>query len=349
VSITEGLADGAAALTKIAAGRAADRRDRRGLVGLGYGLAAAGKMIVAAAVVWPMVLFARVLDRIGKGLRGAPRDALIADGTPPEHRGRAFGFHRAADSTGAVIGPLLGLGLYELLGRHIRPLLIVAAVPAVLSVLLVRWVVDPRPAPVRTAGQAGAADRPAPFAGPLPPAFWRVTIVLTLFAVVNFTDALLLLRAAHLGLSVTGVIGVYCLYNATYALLSYPAGALSDRVPRHLVFGAGLAVFAVAYIGLGLAGSGTTVWLLLPLYGAYTALTDGVGKAWIVDLVPAAARGRALGLQQGLAGAGTIVAGVWAGLLWRGSGSGPLVASGVVAGVLAVAMLTGGRLLEART
>ena len=137
VGAVEGIAEGGAALTKLGAGKLGDRFRRRPLIGLGYGLAALGKVLVAVAVGWPVVLAGRVVDRIGKGMRGAPRDALLVDGVPAAARGRAFGVHRTADTLGAVIGPLLGLAGYELLGHRIRPLLLIAVVPAVLSVLLV--------------------------------------------------------------------------------------------------------------------------------------------------------------------------------------------------------------------
>lgn len=340
VGLVEGLADGAAALTKLVSGRWADRRNRRPVVAFGYGLAAASKVLVASAVVWPVVLVARVADRIGKGIRGAPRDALIADDTDEDHRGQAFGFHRSIDTFGAVLGPLIGLGLYETLDHHIRPLLWVAAIPAILSVGLVALVREPtRPAPAIR--QRGVSS------GPLPTRFWKLVVLLGAFAFVNFSDALLLVRAQHLGLGVGSVIGVYCLYNLTYAAASYPAGSLSDRIPRRVVVGSGLAIFAFAYIGLGVVSTSTWVWVLFPVYGLYTAFTDGVTKAWIIDLVPAADRGRAIGMQGAIAGVGAIAAGLWAGLMWSGTGRMPLVVAGAVAGAISVVMLVGGRSLDA--
>ena len=342
VGLVEGLADGAAALTKLVSGRWSDRRRRRPVVAFGYGLAAAAKVVVALAVVWPMVLAARVADRIGKGIRGAPRDALIADDTDAEHRGRAFGFHRSIDTFGAVLGPLIGLGLYEALNHRIRPLLWVAAIPALLSVSLVSLVREkPRNA-------AAASDR-AVSAAPLPARFWRLVVLLGAFAFVNFSDALLLIRAQHLGLGVGSVIGVYCLYNLTYALASYPAGVVSDKIPRRIVVGCGLVIFAFAYVGLGVISTSTWVWVLFPVYGLYTALTDGVTKAWIVDLAPPEARGRAIGVQGAVAGAGAIVAGIWAGLAWSGTGRMPLIVAGSVAAVVSVVMFTGGRSLDPPT
>lgn len=349
VGVVEGLADGAASITKLASGKISDRRNRRPLVALGYGIAAVAKLVVAIAVVWPMVLVARVADRIGKGIRGVPRDALIADGTPAEFRGRAFGFHRSVDTWGAVIGPLLGLGLYHLFGGNVRPLLLIAVIPAFASAALVFLVREvPRPAPIK-GDESSAQPASRPTANPtLPPAFWKAMVPLGIFAMVNFSDALLLLRAQHLGLGVGGVIGVYCLFNLTYALGSYPAGALSDRLSRPFVVGAGLLVFAAAYIALGLAPSAGWVWIIFPVYGLYSAFTDGVGKAWVVDLVPATARGWAIGVHGAVSGVGAIVAGLWAGLAWSGGGSGPLVLAGSVAAAVGVFVIADRRRLGGR-
>jgi MFS family permease len=176
--------------------------------------------------------------------------------------------------------------------------------------------------------------------------FWRVLGFLTLFGVVNFSDAFLILRAKALGLGFVAIICAYVLYNLTYALLSYPAGRLSDRVPRRMIFGAGLAVFATAYLGLGTVTTSAWVWPLLAVYGAFTALTDGVGKAWITDLLPPERHGSGLGLYQGVVGGGSLVAGVWAGLAWHGNGRLPLLISGIFAAILAIGLLAGGERLE---
>ncbi len=338
VGAVEGVAEGVAAVAKLIAGRLADGRAKRPLIALGYGLAALGKVLIAVAAAWPVVLAGRAVDRLGKGVRGAPRDALLMVDVEPAVRGRVFGFHRAADTAGAVVGPLLGLLLYELLGQRIRPLLVVAVVPAVLSVLLVAAVKEAPPTR-RTAADSGA--------GPLPRDLRALLVTLTAFGLVNFPDALLLLRASELGLSVSGVIAAYVVYNAVYAVASYPAGALSDRVPRHLVFAAGLTFFAVGYLGLGLVGQAWWVFVLLPVYGGFAACTDGVGKAWVASLAPPGGQGAAQGLYQGLAGGAVLVAGLWAGFAWSGDGRLPLLVSGSVAAVLALALATlGGRLVR---
>ncbi len=370
VGAIEGIAEGVAAITKVVAGRFSDRWRKVPLVGLGYGLAAVGKVLVAAAGAWPMVLLGRSVDRLGKGIRGAPRDSLLVVGIPPEQRGRAFGFHRAADTTGAVIGPLIALAGYELLGHRLQPLLWIAVVPAVLSAGLVYALKEPA-AVGAEAGEAGSRHRAwrpgstderagstdegagstderagstdegvekvAPVA--LGGDFWRVVAVLGVFSLVNFPDALLLLRLHDIGFSVVQVILAYVAYNLVYTVLSYPAGVVADRLSSQQVVAVGLLVFAVVYAGLGLTRSHLAAWLLMAGYGAYTGLTDGVGKAWVSKLLPPGAQGTGQGLFQGVLGGGVLVAGLWAGFAWGGDGHVPLVVAGTVAGVVGIALL----------
>ena len=332
VGAVEGAAEGAASLTKIAAGPLGDRFARRPLIATGYGMAALGKLIVAAAGAWPGVLVGRVVDRLGKGLRGPPRDALLVDGIDPAARGRVFGFHRAMDTTGAVIGPLLGLAGYELFDHQIAPVLYLAVIPGVLSVLLV-FAVRER---VRT-----RASRPPVFAGfrGLPGRYWRVVTVLVAFTLVNFPDALLLLRLNDIGFGVAGVVLAYVGYNAVYALASYPAGLLADRFGPAAVFGVGLVFFAIGYLGLGLTTDTTAAWLLIGAYGVFTACYDGVGKAWISGLLPADLQSSGQGVFQGLSGFAILIAGLWAGFLWGAAGELPLLVSGGVGAMFAVGLL----------
>jgi len=338
LGLIEGLADGTASAMKAGSGRLADLRRRRPLVAAGYGVSAFGKLLLAAAGGWPMVLAARVTDRTGKGLRGPPRDAIIADETNPANRGRAFGFHRAADTAGAVVGPLIGLGLYDLVGHRFRPLLWIALIPAVISVGLV-FLIRERPH-LHPASEWSFSIRG------LPRRYWRLMGMIAVFGVANFPDTLLLLRAKDLGLGFSGVVIVYVLYNLSYALLSYPAGAVSDRISRRVVFAVGLVVFSATYLGFGLSASTLWVWLLLPLYGAYAALTDGVSRAWVADLVPPEQRGTALGIHAGVSGVALLIAGVWAGLAWNHTGRVPFIASGIVVVILAVVLLAGRRFFD---
>lgn len=335
VGAVEGIAEGVAAVTKVVSGRLSDRWRKVPLVGLGYGLAAVGKVFVAAATVWPVVLLGRSIDRLGKGIRGAPRDALLVVGIPPEQRGRAFGFHRAADTAGAVIGPLIALVGYELLDHQLQPLLWIAVVPAVLSAGLVLALREP-PRPVVPRTETPAAR---PVSPPLGADFWRVAGILGLFSLVNLPDVLLLLRLSEIGFSVEGVILAYVGYNVVYTLLSYPAGVVADRLSAQHVVAVGLLVFSAVYVGLGLTTSHLAAWLLMAGYGAYTGLTDGVGKAWVSSLLPSEGQGTGQGIFQGILGAGVLVAGLWAGLAWGGDGHLPLVLAGTVAGLVGAALL----------
>jgi len=369
LGVIEGLADATAGVTRYVSGRWSDRRGRRPFITAGYGFAALGKALVAAATLWPVVLVGRVVDRFGKGVRSAPRDALIAASTAPQHRGRAFGFHRTGDTLGAVIGPLLGLWALAALGDDVRAALWWAVVPAVLSTLLTLFVrdrsmrtglVEPAvgvvpdtgdPAgPVSAAAGAGPAANAvrsaAPVAqngSPLPAEYRRVVMLLVLVAVVNFSDTLLLLRVLQLGFSTTEVVLAYVVFNSVYTLGSYPAGMLTDRWPRQRVYSIGLVAFGLAYVGLGWVSGGWQVYALMAVYGLFPAFTDGVGKAWVSSLVPAEHLGRALGVHQGFNNGAVLLAGVWAGATWGlGTGNGvvPLTIAGVVglAGAAAVAL-----------
>ena len=343
VGAIEGAAEGAASVTKIAVGPLGDRFAKRPLIATGYGMAALGKVIVAVAGSWPGVLTGRVVDRLGKGLRGGPRDALLVEDLEPGSRGKVFGFHRAMDTLGAVIGPLLGLLGYPLLDQQIAPLLYVAIIPAVLSVLLIVLVRErPRtgPRPPRRPVFEGMRE--------LPRRFWRVTAVVVGFGLVNFPDALLLLRLNEIGFGVVEVILAYVTYNLVYALASFPAGVLADRLPRSAVFGIGLVFFAVGYIGLGLTTDPVLAWVLIGVYGLFTACTDGVGKAWVSGLVGPDRQSTAQGVFQGGSGLAILVAGLWAGLLWGADGRLPLLISGAVGGCFAAALLGRWVLLRAR-
>ncbi len=334
VGAVEGAAEGAASVTRLAVGPLGDRFARRPLIATGYGMAALGKVIVAVAVAWPGVLAGRVVDRLGKGIRGVPRDALLVDGIESGARGRVFGFHRTMDTLGAVVGPLIGLAGYELLDHQIAPLLYVAIVPAVLSVLLIFLVKEkPRtgPRPPRQPLFSGLKDLSA--------RYWRVTAVVVGFGLVNFPDALLLLRLNEIGFGVVPVILAYVTYNLVYALASFPAGLLADRLPRSAVFGIGLVFFAIGYIGLGLTTDPLAAWLLIGVYGLFTACTDGVGKAWASSLARSDRQATAQGVFQGGSGLAILIAGVWAGLLWGADGHLPLLISGVVGACFAVLLL----------
>ena len=341
VGAIEGIAEGAAALLKYVSGRMSDRIGRKPAIVAGYGLAAVGKAIVAASVAWPAVLLGRVVDRVGKGMRGAPRDALIVDGVERQHLGKVFGFHRAADNMGAVVGPALGLGVLALTHENLRVALWIAIIPAALSVLLTLGVRE-------RARVATPVDRAAPSKStqPLPSRVRTLITLLAFIALVNFPDALLMLHLSQIGYSASAVLLIYMLFNFAMTLVAFPAGVLADRLPKSRVYAIGLVCFAVGYLGLGVLPKGPMVVLALFVYGGFIGITDGVGKAWISALVPETQRGHAQGLLQGLSGGAVLVAGLWAGLLWDvGTGFGhlPLLISGTTTLFAAIALAVVGR------
>ena len=312
VGAIEGVAESTASVLRWVSGWLSDRLGRRKpFVVLGYGLGAVAKPLLALAFHWPTVLFARFVDRFGKGLRSAPRDALVAQWTEQGVRGRAFGFHRAVDTAGAVVGPLGALALLALLGQNVRLLFLLAFSPAALGMVLLRPVAEraPQPMPTTAAEPKGGGLR-------FGTAYYAFLIVSLAFALGNSSDAFLILRARNLGLGVSEAVLAYVVYNASYSLLAMPAGIASDRLGRRGVIGLGFAVFAAVYLGFAVIDVGAWAWLLFPVYGVYMALTEGVGRALVADLVPSDRRGSALGLYQGGVGLMALLSSVIAGLLW---------------------------------
>ena len=331
VGAVEGAAEAAASLGMITSGALGDRFSRRPLIAGGYGMAALGKLVVAIATTWPGVLAGRVVDRLGKGVRDTPRDALLVEGIDSSQRGRLFGFHRTMDTAGAVLGPLLGLGAYELLDHRIKPVLLLAVIPAALSVLLVFWIHE-RPR-ARTGGRSIFAG-----ARRLSSRYWRVVAFIVGFCLVNLPPAQLLLRLHDIGFSMSQVLLAYVCYNAVYALSSFPAGLLADRISAPVVFGVGLVCFAVSVAGLAFTTEIVVAWLLLAVYGIFTACYDGVGKTWVSTVIGADLQSSAQGVFQGASGFAILFAGLWTGLLWGTNGHLPLLISGAVGALCAIGL-----------
>jgi MFS family permease len=308
---------------------------RKPFVVAGYGLAAVAKPLLALAFHWPVVLFARFVDRFGKGVRTAPRDALVAQWTERGERGRAFGFHRAVDTAGAVLGPLGALALLALLGDNFRLIFVLAFIPAALGMVLLRLVGE-RTSQTPAAAAAQARGEGLRFGR----AYYAFLVVTLVFALGNSTDAFLILRSRNLGLGVSEAVLAYVTYNASYSLLAMPAGIASDRLGRRNVIGLGFAIFTAVYFGFAVINRGAYVWLLFPVYGVYMALTEGVGRALVADMVSGERRGSALGLYHGGIGLMALLSSIMAGLLWDHVGpSAPFYLGGSTAALALVLLL----------
>lgn len=335
VGWVEGAAESLAAFLKLLAGLGSDRsRRRKPWVVAGYALAGVARPLVAFAGSVGQVLAVRLSDRVGKGLRSAPRDALLAASVAPAERGRAFGFHRAADHAGALVGPLVAAGLLAL-GLGLPTVFLWAFVPGLLAPLVVLFGVRER-----------AAEAP-----PAPPgtglglerqevrALTPYLVTLAVFTLGNSTDAFLLLRAVELGVPVAAVPLLWAFLHAVKSGLGTWGGGLSDRFERRRVIGLGWGLYALVYLGLAAATVAWQVWALFALYGLHYALVEGAEKALVAELVPAARRGAAFGWYHGVIGLCALPASVAFGALWQTAGAGVAFTCGAVAAGLAAGLL----------
>jgi MFS family permease len=327
LGLIEGLAESAASLLKPVSGMVSDRTRRRKPMTLaGYSLSVTGKLLLAAAPGWGLVLAARLVDRFGKGIRTAPRDAWIADSSPPDTRGASFGLHRAMDTAGAAVGSLLGYAIFIGLSASVRSVFLLAVVPAIAAagVLALTGEAKKRePSP--------PVERRLPRFSLLPRQLRLLFGIVLLFSLGNSSNTFLLLRASGAGCSAGTVVLFYVVYSAVYAASSYPGGRLSDRVPRQYILVAGYGVYAAVYLGFALLQDGTGVWpfwILFPAYGLFSGLTDGVERALVADLAPGSLRATALGVHALVVGLGVLPASLLTGWLWTSSGPAlPLVLS----------------------
>jgi MFS family permease len=323
IGIIEGLAESTSSLLKVFSGWFSDKlRGRKWLAVGGYGLSALAKPFFYFADSWGMVAGVRWVDRVGKGIRTAPRDALVADSIEERQRGLAFGFHRAADTAGAMLGLLIALGVVWLAQSNTadlnRPtfqtIVLVSLLPAALAVLTMTFgarevpVSEQRPAPKFAFRQLGAP-------------FMAFMLIVGVFELGNSADAFLVLRAQERGLSVTGILGVLVVFNLVYTLVSTPAGSLSDRVGRRRIIVGGWLIYALVYLGFGLIQSAWQVWALYILFGLYYGLAYGTSKAMVADLVSDDVRGTAYGTYNAVLGLLDFPASLIAGVLWQGVGA----------------------------
>jgi MFS family permease len=323
IGLIEGISEATASVLKVFSGWLSDKLGaRKWLAVSGYGLSALAKPFFYAANTWAAVLAARWADRVGKGVRTAPRDALVADSIDEHQRGLAFGFHRAADTAGAVVGLLIALGVVWILQassldleRHTFQLIVLISLPpAVLAVLALA--IGAKEVPV-----GAVRTKPTITFKGLGKPFLVFMVIVGIFDLGNSSDAFLVLRAQERGLSVVGILGMLITFNLVYTLVSTPAGSLSDRVGRRKIIVGGWLAYAAIYLGFGLARAAWQIWVLYALYGVYYGLAYGTAKALVADLVPAALRGTAFGTYNATLGLLDFPASLIAGLLWQGIGS----------------------------
>ena len=338
VGLIEGLAESTASLVRVFSGYWSDRlQQRKPLTIAGYSFSVIGKFFLYISAAWPLVLVGRIADRFGKGIRTAPRDALIADSSHASQRGSAFGLHRALDSAGASVGVILAFVLFVSLRDDFTNIFLISLVPAALGVLALFFVRE-KLAPSTSAtpsvssgeGIAPSARVAAPSQGP----WWRglgarwraldrrlklFLVIVFVFALGNSSNEFLLLRASNLGFDNATVILMYLAYNVVYAVVSWPAGRLSDRLGRKGLLVGGYLTYGIVYVGFAIA-SPLQLWGLFATYGIYVAMTEGVEKALVSDIAPMELRATLIGLHATFTGVGLLPASLLAGFLWNAFG-----------------------------
>lgn len=335
VGLIEGIAEASANFFKVLSGWLSDRTgQRKPFVVLGYSLSTLSKLLFGWAHSWHMALIARTSDRFGKGLRTAARDALIAESTDTSIRGRAFGFHLGLDTLGAVAGPLITLALLTYTTISFQTIFLLACIPGVISLLTLILLVNE----VRIPSQKNRTMDLSLFNFGIP--FFIFLVINALFALGNSSNAFIILRSEALGLSLSSIITLYTLFTASNAIASVPAGIISDHIGPQRVMILGFSLFSGVYYFLGTAQSTHILWILLPLYGFYMALTDGIGKAYISHLVPREKLGTAYGIFQVTVGVGNLIASLLAGILWSHYGSSsPFILGSITAFIAALLLL----------
>ncbi len=323
IGVIEGVAEATASILKLFSGWLSDKiGGRKWLAVLGYGVSAIAKPFFLVASSWEAVAGARWADRVGKGVRTAPRDALVADSIEPQHRGMAFGFHRAADTAGAMVGLLIAILVTWLTQKNaqilqaatFRTIVWISLIPAVLAVLSLA--IGAREVAIK-----GKQAAPKFAFRSLGKPFMIFMVIVSIFDLGNSSDAFLVLRAQERGLSVIGVLAMLAAFNLVYALISAPAGSLSDRIDRKKMIIGGWIVYGLIYLGFAFSQKAWHVAALYILYGVYYGLTYGTTKAMVADLVPEPLRGTAYGTYNGVLGILDFPASLIAGFLWQGVGA----------------------------
>ena len=330
----EGVAESTSSLLKLLSGIVSDRvRRRKRLVLLGYSISALMRPLIGSAASPLAVLLIRTGDRVGKGIRTSPRDALIADSVEPSLRGKAYGFHRSMDHAGALIGPLIATVLLTYFVADVRSVFWLAAIPGFIAVLLIAWKV--------TETERGALPKEQVQLSLLPAGqLRRYLLILFLFTLGNSSDAFLLLKAGTLGVPANRIPLLWTFFHLVKMLSSMPFGALSDRIGRKTVIVAGWCVYSLAYIGYGFAATEWQIWALFAFYGLFFGLTEGVEKAYLADMADPALRGAAFGWYNFAIGAGALPASLLFGLVWQRFGPvAPFLLGSLLSGIAVLLLL----------
>jgi len=312
LGLIEGIAESLASLLKVFSGYFSDKiRLRKPLTIFGYASSTIGKFFLYISRSWPYVLVGRVIDRIGKGIRTAPRDALIADSAQAKRKGAAFGLHRTMDTLGAAVGVMAAYFLITRFRGDFKDVFLFSLIPAFLGVLFLFFVREKR-------REVKASQEKLEFKWRTLDKRLKLFLVLTfIFTLGNSSNQFLLLRARNLGNPLPAIILLYLLYNITYALVAYPASRLSDRIGRKALLVWGYLFYGLVYLGFALTKSAASLWFLFGLYGLYIGFTEGVEKALVADIAPKDLRATAIGLHATLVGIGLLPASLFAGILWK--------------------------------
>jgi MFS family permease len=344
IGIIEGIAETTASMLKLYSGYLSDRiKQRKGWIVVGYTLANVVRPLIAFSTSWLHVLILRFADRVGKGIRTSPRDAMIADSTAPEYRGMAFSFHRAMDHGGAIIGPLMATGLLLVLTgsyqENLVTIFLLSFIPGILAVLLLFAGLRESRAP-KAGGpvSSGMVNLKSAWAE-MSANYRKYLLIILVFTLGNSSDAFLLLRAQHLGVSVALLPTIWVVLHVVKMGFSVPGGILSDRIGRKKVIIAGWIVYALVYAGFAAAYTQWHVWALFAVYGVYFGLTEGVEKALVADFAPDHLRGSAFGLYNLLIGVGALPASLLFGLVWQQFNAAAAFGMGAGFAILACVMI----------
>ena len=313
IGLIEGIAETTASLLKVFSGWFSDQIGRRkNLMLAGYAISTLSRPILALSGAWQQVLISRFVDRLGKGIRTAPRDAIIAESTEKTHLGRAFSFHRSMDTMGAVVGPAIALALLQMYNHNYKVVFWLSMIPGAIAVIIIVLFIKEK----KREAALTVSDRPKLS---LQHFDWRVKffiVIATLFALGNSSDAFLILRAEQIGVPTAMIPAVYLLFNLVYSLSAIPAGIAADRFGKKRLILLGFVLFAGLYYGFAVAGTPRAIWVLFSIYGLFMGLTEGIQKAFLATIIPPDFKATAFGVYATAVGLATLPASLIGGLLW---------------------------------